>query len=158
MSKIDTPLTDMQREFVKIYAESEGQLSKTECAKLAGYDEKSAYQRGYELTNPRIYPNVVREISKHKTEYLEKYGVNEKNHIARLGKLRDMAEAKGMVGVAVRAEELRGKVRGLYIEKTMSLNKHSLEDLTSEELEEKMREIQDTYSEFIDEKKKNKNV
>ena len=69
-----------------------------------------------------------------------------------------MAEAKGMVGVAVRAEELRGKVRGLYIEKTMSLNKHSLEDLTSEELEEKMKEIQDTYSEFIDEKKKNKNV
>ena len=63
-----------------------------------------------------------------------------------------------MVGVAVRAEELRGKVRGLYIEKTMSLNKHSLEDLTSEELEEKMKEIQDTYSEFIDEKKKNKNV
>ena len=55
-------LTDKQEQFVKIYVESDGQLSKTECAKLAGYDDKSAYQRAYELTHPKHCPNVVEEI------------------------------------------------------------------------------------------------
>jgi len=141
-------LTDKQKEFVRILVESDGQLSKTECARLAGYDDKSSYQRAYELTNPKICPNVVNEIAKYKSEYLEKYKVTPENHIQILAKIRDQALADKMFGVAGRMEELRGKATGLYIEKTMNLNKHSLEDLTREELEQRMKNILDEHEEF----------
>lgn len=141
-SIINRPLTDKQKEFVKIYVESDGQLSKTECAKIAGYDDKSAYQRAYELTNPRICPNVCQEIGKYKQEYMEKYKVTPENHIQMLAKIRDQALEKEMFGVAGRMEELRGKATGLYVEKTMTLNK-TLEDLSEEELDARMKQILD---------------
>lgn len=139
---VNKPLTDKQKEFVKIYVESDGQLSKTECAKLAGYDEKSSYQRAYELTNPRIYPNVCQEIGKYRQEYQEKYKVTPENHIQMLAKIRDKAFNEKMYGVAGRMEELRGKATGLYIEKTMSLNK-TLDDLSEEELDLRLKAILD---------------
>lgn len=141
-SLVNRPLTDKQKEFVKIYVESDGQLSKTECAKLAGYDDKSAYQRAYELTNPRIYPNVCQEIGKYRQEYMEKYQVTPQNHIQMLAKIRDQALAKEMFGVAGRMEELRGKATGLYIEKTMSLNK-TIDDLSEEELDLRLKALLD---------------
>ena len=70
---VKRPLTEMQKKFVQILVESDGQLSKTEAAQLAGYEKNSAHQRGYELTNPKIYPNVVYEIARFKEEYAEKY-------------------------------------------------------------------------------------
>lgn len=143
------PLTDKQKEFVKIYVESDGQLSKTECARLAGYDEKSAYQRAYELTNPRLCPNVVQEIGKYKTEYMEKYQVTPQNHIQMLAKIRDQALAEKMYGVAGRMEELRGKAVGIYVEKTMNLTK-TLDDLTEEELDERMKKILEDYGDIIE--------
>lgn len=144
-SLVNRPLTDKQKEFVKIYVESDGQLSKTECARLAGYDEKSAYQRAYELTNPRIYPNVCQEIGKYKSEYMEKYKVTPENHIQMLAKIRDKAFSEKMYGVAGRMEELRGKATGLYVEKTMTLNK-TIEDLSEEELAAQMKQILDENS------------
>jgi len=136
---IHKPLTDKQKEFVKIYVESNGQLSKTECARLAGYDEKSAYQRAYEMTNPRICPHVVQEIGKFRQEYMEKYQVTPENHIQMLAKIRDMALKEKMYGVAGRMEELRGKATGLYVEKTMNLNRN--EDLSEEELDLRLKNI-----------------
>ena len=45
-----------------------------------------------------------------------------------------------MLGVALRAEELRGKAKGLYVDysKNINFNKND-EDLTTEELENKMK-------------------
>ncbi len=39
MSKIDKPLTDIQKEFVSLFVESEGELTQTECARRAGYED-----------------------------------------------------------------------------------------------------------------------
>jgi len=148
-------LTDMQKEFVRLYVESDGQLSKTECARLAGYDEKSAYQRAYELTNPKIYPNVVSEIGRYKQEYAEKYNITFDNHKQILAKIRDKALEKEMFGVAGRMEELRGKLMGYYVDKSMNVNKNSIEDLTSEQLEERMKAIITDYENIlIDDKTK----
>ena len=36
---IKRPLTEMQKKFVQILIESDGQLSKTEAAQLAGYEK-----------------------------------------------------------------------------------------------------------------------
>jgi len=152
---VKRPLTDMQKEFVRLYVECDGQLSKTECARLAGYDEKSAYQRAYELTNPKIYPNVVSEIGRYKQEYAEKYNITFDNHKQILAKIRDKALEKEMFGVAGRMEELRGKLMGYYIDKSMNVNKNSIEDLTPEQLEERMKKIITDYENIlIDEKTK----
>lgn len=146
---VKRPLTDMQKEFVRLYVESDGQLSKTECARLAGYDEKSAYQRAYELTNPKIYPNVVSEIGRYKQEYAEKYNITFDNHKQILAKIRDKALEKEMFGVAGRMEELRGKLMGYYVDKSMNVNKNSIEDLTSEQLEERMKAIITDYENIL---------
>ena len=156
MKKIAKPLTDKQKEFVRLLVESDGELTKTECAKRAGYEDGSAYQRAYELTNPKICPNVVNEISKYKSEYLEKYKISEPNHISFLGKLRDEARSKGMIGVAVRAEELRGKCAGFYIDKLMTMNRHNILDASEEELEGKMKKIIEDYGDWINAEEKNK--
>jgi phage terminase small subunit len=152
---VKRPLTDMQKEFVRLYVESDGQLSKTECARLAGYDEKSAYQRAYELTNPKIYPNVVSEIGRYKQEYAEKYNITFDNHKQILAKIRDKALEKEMFGVAGRMEELRGKLMGYYIDKSMNVNKNSIEDLTSEQLEERMKAIINDYENILVDDKTN---
>jgi len=141
MTELSRPLTDMQKEFVRLYVECDGQLSKTECAKLAGYDEKSAYQRAYELTNPKFYPNVVSEIGKYKQEYAEKYNITFNNHKQILAKIRDKALEKEMFGVAGRMEELRGKLMGYYVDKNFTINKNADENLTADELEEKINKM-----------------
>jgi phage terminase small subunit len=143
------PLTDKQNKFVRILVESDGQLSKTECAKLAGYDEKSAYQRAYELTHPKHCPNVVEEISRYRADYLEKYKITADNHIQMLAKIRDQAFAEKMYGVAGRMEELRGKAAGLYIEKTMNLNKNEYDSMSEEEIMQRMRQILEDHKEIL---------
>lgn len=143
------PLTDKQNKFVRILVESDGQLSKTECAKLAGYDEKSAYQRAYELTHPKHCPNVVEEISRYRADYQEKYKITADNHIQMLAKIRDQAFAEKMYGVAGRMEELRGKAAGLYIEKTMNLNKNEYDSMSEEEIAERMRQILEDHKEIL---------
>ena len=143
------PLTDLQNKFVQILVESDGQLSKTECAKLAGYDEKSAYQRAYELTHPKHCPNVVQEIGRYKAEYMEKYKITPENHIQMLAKIRDQALAEKMYGVAGRMEELRGKATGLYVEKTMNLNKNEYDNLSEDELDQRMRQILEDHKDIM---------
>jgi phage terminase small subunit len=143
------PLTDKQNKFVRILVESDGQLSKTECAKLAGYDEKSAYQRAYELTHPKHCPNVVEEIGRYRADYQEKYKITADNHIQMLAKIRDQAFAEKMYGVAGRMEELRGKAAGLYIEKTMNLNKNEYDSMSEEEITQRMRQILEDHKEIL---------
>ena len=143
------PLTDMQKEFIRLYVESDGQLSKTECARLAGYEANSAYQRAYELTNPKIYPNVVAEIGRYKKEYAEKYNITFDNHKQILAKIRDRALEKEMFGVAGRMEELRGKLMGYYVDKQLNVNKNSYDDMTPEQLEDRMKNIIDEYQHIL---------
>ena len=67
MNIVDKPLTDLQKKFARYYVEAKygnQSLSNTECAIKAGYSADSAYQRAYELLNPRISPHVVNYISK----------------------------------------------------------------------------------------------
>ena len=71
-----------------------------------------------------------------------------------MGKIRQQALAKGAWSAAVNAEVARGKAAGLYIEQKI-IRTGKLEDLTSEELESRMKTIIDEYSpilEGVDEK------
>ena len=60
-----------------------------------------------------------------------------------------------MYGVAGRMEELRGKATGLYVEKTMNLNRN--EDLSEEELDLRLKNIIKDWEHVLtpDEKEKN---
>jgi hypothetical protein len=71
------------------------------------------------------------------------------NHVAELGKLRDEARDKKAWSAAVNAEVARGKAAGLYIEQKI-IRTGKLEDLSTEELESRMKQIIDDYSPILE--------
>ena len=69
--------------------------------------------------------------------------------MAELGRIKDAALKKGAWSAAVNAETNRGKAAGLYIDRKI-IKTGKLEDLTELELENKMKQILDDYSQIID--------
>ena len=141
----------MQKRFAEalVFGTENGPVTKTEAAVLAGYSKDRARQEGSELTNPKQNPLVVQYIGNLKEEKLKKYEVTYDGHVAELGKIRERALKKGAWSAAVNAETNRGKAAGLYIERKI-IKTGKLEDLTEEELESKMKQILDDYSQIID--------
>ena len=70
-------------------------------------------------------------------------------HIAELGRLREAALKKGSFSSAVNAEANRGKAAGLYIDRKI-IKTGKLEDMSEQELEAKMKQILNDYSQIID--------
>ena len=160
MKLVDKPLTDMQKRFARLYVEASfgtEYLSNTEVAIKAGYSPDSAYQRAYELLNPRISPHVVQFIGKLKEDFRIKNNIAPDKHMARLNHLGRLAEEHRNYGVAGRMEELRGKVAGYYIDRQIIKQKGSIEDLTEAELEERMKTILDDNKLLLEKKKSKKN-
>jgi phage terminase small subunit len=143
-------LTEMQMRFAEAYVfgDENGPLTKTEAAIRAGYSEKRARQEGSELTNPKLSPLVVKYMGELREERLKKYEVTYENHVAELGKLREAALRKGSFSSAVNAETNRGKAAGLYIDRKI-IKTGKLEDMSEQELEAKMKQILDDYSQII---------
>ena len=69
--------------------------------------------------------------------------------MAELGRIKDAALKKGAWSAAVNAETNRGKAAGLYIDRKI-IKTGKLEDLSEQELEAKMKQILDDYSQIID--------
>ena len=144
-------LTEMQKRFAEllVFGGPDGPLTKSEAAKLAGYSEKRCRQEGSELTNPKLSPLVVKYIGQLKEERLRKHEVTYEGHIAELARLREAALKKGSFSSAVNAEANRGKAAGLYIDRKI-IKTGKLEDMSEQELEAKMKQILDDYSQIID--------
>jgi len=143
-------LTEMQRRFAELYVfgDEHGPLTKTEAAIRAGYSENRARQEGSELTNPKLSPLVVKYMGELREERLKKHEVTYENHVAELGRLREAALKKGSFSSAVNAETNRGKAAGLYIDRKI-IKTGKLEDMSEQELEAKMKQILDDYSQII---------
>ena len=137
-------LTEMQKRFAEllVFGGPDGPLTKAEAAKQAGYSVKRCRQEGSELTNTRLNPLVVKYIGELKEERLKKYEVNYASHVAELGRIKDAALKKGAWSAAVNAETNRGKAAGLYIDRKI-IKTGKLEDLTEQELENKIANIMD---------------
>ena len=90
-----------------------------------------------------------RYIGELKEERLKKFEVNYEGHVAELGKIRERALKKGAWSAAVNAETNRGKAAGLYVDRKI-IKTGKLEDLSEQELEAKMKQILDDYSQIID--------
>ena len=152
MKLVDKPLTEMQKRFARLYVEAfygNEYLSNTEVAIKSGYSPDSAYQRAYELLNPKISPHVVQYIGKLKDDFRIKNNIDPDKHMARLNHLGRLAEKKGQYGVAGRMEELRGKVAGYYVDRQIIKNKDDLENLTAEEMDARLNQILDDYGHIL---------
>ena len=115
----------------------------------AGFSKYSARQYASKLQNPQLYPLVVDYIGKLREEWQKKYEVTYDKHIGELAKIRDAALKKGAWSASVNAEVARGKAAGLYIEQKI-IRTGKLEDLTTEELESRMKQIIDDYSPILE--------
>ena len=144
-------LTDIQKRFSELYVYNEGRKTPYECAVEAGYAEDSARVRASELRNPKRYPLVVKYIGELREEVQQKYEVTFEKHIKELARLREEALKKGSFSSAVNAEVSRGKSAGLYIEQKI-IKTGKLEDMSEQELEQRMKEIVDQYSPILDAK------
>ena len=143
-------LTEMQKRFAEylIFGGPDGPVNKAEAAKMAGYSEKRCRQEGAELTNPRQAPLVVKYLDELKMEKMLKYGVTYESHITELARIKDLALKKNSFSAAVNAETNRGKAGGLYIDR--KIIKHGkLEDMTEEQLEMKMAQIEEDYASLL---------
>ena len=142
-------LTDQQMAFANLLVSEQGRKTATECAVDAGFEPEFARQYASKLQNPKLYPLVVKYIGELREEWQKKYEVTYDRHISELGKIRAEALKKGAWSAAVNAEVARGKAAGLYIEQKI-IRTGKLEDLTTEELENRMKQIIDDYSPILE--------
>ena len=142
-------LTEQQMKFAYELVTNEGRKTATECAVDAGFSKDSARQYASKLQNPKLYPLVVRYIGELREEWQKKFEVTYEKHIAELSKIRQEALKKGAWSAAVNAEVARGKAAGLYIEQKI-IRTGKLEDLSTEELETRMKKIIDDYSPILE--------
>ena len=143
-------LTEMQKRFAQflVFGGPEGPVNKTEAAKMAGYKETRCTVEGSELTNPRLSPLVVKYKDELEQEKMLKYGVTFNSHIVELARIKELALKKNSFSAAVNAETNRGKAGGLYIDR--KIIKHGkLEDLTEEQLDMKMAQIEEDYANLL---------
>ena len=142
-------LTEQQIKFANLLVTEEGRKTATQCAIEAGYSKEWARQSASILQNPKKYPLVVKYIGELREELQKKYDVTFGSHVAELAKLRDEARGKKAWSAAVNAEVARGKAAGLYIEQKI-IRTGKLEDLTTEELEARMKQIMEDYSPILE--------
>ena len=151
MELINKTLTDKQKTFSQMYVENHygnSTLTNTQVAMKAGYSADSSYQRAYELLNPRICPHVVKYIGELKEDFRIKNNIDPDKHMARLNHLGQIAEQNKNFGVSLRAEELRGKVAGYYIDRQIIKNK-GVDDMTEEQLNEQIKKIEEDYRHIL---------
>jgi len=142
-------LTEQQMRFSYELITNEGRKTATECAIDAGFSKDSARQYASKLQNPKLYPLVVKYIGVLREEWQKKYEVTFDRHIGELGKIRQAALKKGAWSAAVNAEVARGKAAGLYIEQKI-IRTGKLEDMSTEELESRMKTIIEDYSPILE--------
>ena len=94
----------------------------------------------YELQDPKKYPLVAEAIQDMKKELKEKYSVSMDKHLSRLEELGRKAEEEKHFSASINAEQLRGKVGGLY-DPTIRLES-AIENLPRDQLIKKLSELQ----------------
>lgn len=138
-------LTGREWKFVQELVANEGEVSLKEAAIRAGYPEKSAARRAYELTHPDRNPHVVAAIQAYRSELAAKYGTTYERHMKDLQKIRDAALQAGAYSAAVSAEYRRGQALGtIYVERK-EVRFGTIDSMSKEEVERKLNELKALY-------------
>ena len=133
-------LTSRQKIFVQIFAENEGRLTPTECARQAGYKEDRANTTASELLNPKKYPKVVNALIRRRAEIDKTHEVKLQKHVQELARLREKALNEKSYSAAVNAERLRGQASGLYIDRK-EIRTGSIDSMSREEVLKSLKEL-----------------
>ena len=143
-------LTRRQEKFVKELVSNDGLITMREAAIRAGYPEKSAHSRAYELTSQNICPHVVTEIKRYRDELDEMYAVGYKKHVRDLQRIRDVALDNGAYSAAVQAEYRRGQAQGdIYVSKS-EVRTGSIDQMSREDVEKELDRIRGSFEPIID--------
>ncbi len=145
-------LTEKQKKFAELLVYNDGSRDAWECAKEAGYGPTSdlaARVASSKLTNPQLYPLVVRYIGELREEARKKYAVTMDRHLEQLSKIRDKALEKGAFSAAGNMEVARGKVAGYYIDRKM-IKTGKIDELDRDQLMAKLEKIVTDHSKIID--------
>ena len=134
-------LTRRQRAFAQILAKENGRATPTECAKIAGYSEKSACQIASNLQNPKMFPKVVEFIDSLTKDYAQSAKIDFMKHAREMARLRDLAIDEGQLSAAINAEYRRGLLGGFYIERKEVVTA-SLDNMSRKELKQKLENYQ----------------
>ena len=134
--------TSKEIRFIEQMVQYCGKKTASQCAQDSGFGVRGARTRASELM---AKPEIRNEIEFKLAEIRERYSIDKNKHFQELGELRDMAKATKNINSAVRAEELRGKVAGFYIDKQIIASAKLIElpdgtrkaepDLTEEDYE-----------------------
>ena len=126
--------------FVKIYAENEGRLTPTECARQAGYKEERANVTASELLNGKRFPKVVDAVLKRRAELEKTHEVKLQKHVQELARLRERSLQEKSYSAAVNAERLRGQAAGLYIDRK-EIRTGSIDSMSREDVLKQLKEL-----------------
>ncbi len=129
MAKLDNP---RHERFCREYVIDVSNQAKA--AIRAGYSEKTAAQLASRLLTKA---NIIARVAELQAEAAERNEVTVDNVIAELVELRDGAKAAKQFGPAIRAEELRGKTLGMFVD----TKRHETSEMTDEALVEGIRKL-----------------
>jgi len=139
------PLTKKQEKFVRELVENTGRITLREAAEKAGYSARGASVRASELTNPAMYPHVVKRILEVREEMKIKYGSDEDQHLADLWRLREESLAGGAFSAAVAAEKIRGSTAGLHVSKS-EIRHGSIDQMSRSDVERELIKIRESFA------------
>jgi hypothetical protein len=103
-----------EQNFIDQMVSYHGKKTASQCAIDSGYGKAGARTRATELMKRA---DIRSEIKKQLEEIRNKWLITKDSHFQELGELRELAKAQKNINAAVRSEELRGKVAGLYIDR-----------------------------------------
>ena len=136
-------LTERQKTFAKYYVE--GRHSNAECARLAGYAEKSANVQASKLLNGVDFPDVVELIKELRQAAERRYGVTLMHQLKRLDELSRGAEEAGQFSAAINAEKIRSALGGLTIDRREQQHVHQLDNMTKQDIAARLAELRKSY-------------
>ena len=145
IGKVGRPagLTERQKTFAKFYVE--GRHSNAECARMAGYSDKSSITMASKLLNGRDFPDVVELIKELRQAAERKYGVTLMHQLKRLDELSRGAEEAGQYSAAINAEKIRSALGGLTIDRREQQHVHQLDSMTKQDIVARLAELRKSY-------------
>lgn len=101
---------------------------------LAGKTATQAYLEAYDVSGAdrsklwaeasklRSHPKVATWLSACRQAGVARQAVTVESHLSELERLRELALERGQTAAAIQAEQARGKVAGLYVERTIDMS------------------------------------
>lgn len=132
-------LTLKQQAFVRAYFETG---NATEAYRRA-YDAQEMSDDAIRVEACRLlkHPNIALRLNAHNRTAMADTQLTLEEHMAELRTLRDQSKQNGQMSAAIKAEELRGKLRRFYVEQVEHGDAGDFDRLSDEELRTKAAEI-----------------